>query len=154
MAGGLGIDVQERGVDRAKRNLEEMGLRAKDVRGVSFKVRTVFRKAEERRFNSQGDGSWPPLAQATREAKARNGQDPRMLRATGALFRSLTSPRAAGQIDERRPDEFRFGTKLPYAQFHDTGRGVPKRKLIDLTVKERREIDDAISAFIARNETH
>jgi phage gpG-like protein len=141
--------IEQRGAGVAAVHLARMGKRARDVRDASYKVRTVFRKAEESRFRSNGAGTWQGLADSTRQRKAAMGQDPRILRATGALYKSLTAPRASNQVDERKPDALRFGTSVPYAAFHDTGRGVPRRQLIDLTGAERRAIEDEIAKYVA-----
>jgi phage gpG-like protein len=150
--GPLGFDVDQRGAGKAAVDLHRMGERGSDVRRVSEKVRSVYRRSEERRFDTQGQGGWPPLAESTRARKQQQGLDPRILRATEMLYRSLTSVRARGQVDERAPSEFRFGTTLPYARFHETGKGVPQRKLIDLQPSERREIDELIEDYIAKGE--
>lgn len=145
--------IETRGVEKATADVAALGNRAqRATRDVSYKVRTVFRKSEEQRFERTGPG-WPRLAASTVERKARQGLDPRTLRATGDLYRSLTASRASNQIDARLPDEFRFGTTVPYAGYHDTGAGVPKRDLIDLSVKERRDIDKAIRDYIATGRT-
>lgn len=144
--------IEAQGVEKASGDLDALGKRAQRVtRDVSYKVRTVFRKSEERRFEREGPG-WPRLADSTVERKARQGLDRRMLIATGDLYRSLTAPRASNQIDQRQPDEFRFGTTVSYAGYHDTGTGVPKRDLIDLSVKERRSIDQAIRDYITKGQ--
>ena len=145
--------IQAKGDERAARHMNDVAKRASDIKKASFKVRTIYRHAEEKRFQSRGGGSWPALKESTRESKARHNYDPRLMRASNALYRALTSPRARGQIDDRAEDQFRFGTTLPYARFHDTGKGVPTRKLIDLTPAERRDIDDALGDFIAKGET-
>lgn len=145
--------IQARGIQRATQHLGDVSKRAGDIKKASFRVRTIYRQAEEKRFQTRGGGSWPPLKESTRESKARHNSDPRLMRASNALYRALTSPRARGQIDERDTDEFRFGTTIPYARFHDTGKGVPARKLIDLTANERQDIDDALGDYIARGDT-
>ena len=145
--------LQARGIDRTAKHLSDVAKRAGDIKKASFKVRTIYRQAEERQFASRGGGAWPALKDSTREAKARKNYDPRPMRATNALYKALTAPRARGQVDERAEDEFRFGTDLPYAAFHDKGKGVPTRKLIDLTARERQDIDDALGDFIAKGET-
>lgn len=145
--------VEQRGAGVAAKHLADMGKRARAPKDASYKVRSIFRKAEAKRFDTKGAGTWKPLADSTRRNKAERNHDPRILRATNALYKSLTAPRASGQIDERdRTDQWRFGTSVPYAAFHDTGRGVPKRKLIDLTGTERKAIDDEIGKFIATGE--
>jgi len=142
--------IEQRGAGVAAKHLADMGKRARAPKDASYRVRTIFRKAEESRFSSAGAGTWKPLAETTRQLKAERGHDPRILRATNALYKSLTAPRARDQIDDRdRQDAWRFGTTVPYAIYHDTGRGVPKRKLIDLTSSERKAIDDEIGKYIA-----
>lgn len=145
--------VDEHGAKRAATHLSQMGKRSRDVRDASYKIRTIFRKAEEARFASSGRGTWRALKTATRERKARAGLDPRTLRASNALYRSLTAPRARDQVDERRPDSLRFGTSVPYAGFHDAGRGVPKRQLIDLSPSERDDVERALEEYITRGDT-
>jgi|tagenome__1003787_1003787.scaffolds.fasta_scaffold20364586_1 hypothetical protein len=144
----LGFVAEVLGAEAAAHDLEMVGVRARDVRGISYKVRTVFRKAEEARFDRQGPG-WPDLAEATKQRKARQGLSPRTMRAKNVLYRSLTSPRAADQVDRREQTEMEFGTSVPYAHWHEQGKGVPQRKLIDLSQRERNAIDEAIGEFIA-----
>jgi phage gpG-like protein len=150
MAAGPQMSVTQQGAGKAAVDLHKLGDRASDVRRVSEKVRSVYRKSNERRFQRDGDGDWPRLADTTEERKAREGLDPRPLRATDRLYRSLTSTRATGQVDVRDPTEFRFGTEIPYARFHDTGRGVPTRKLIEFTPAERKQITELISGYVAK----
>jgi phage gpG-like protein len=141
--------IEARGIERATHALNGVSKRAGDIRDSSYKIRTIFRNAEKERFASNGRGSWDGLADSTKEYKARENQDPRVLRASNALYKSLTAPRAREQIDARERDELRFGTEVPYAVFHDQGRGVPTRTLIDLTPQERRRIDVALEKYIA-----
>jgi len=144
--------VQVRGADAAAKSVRDIGTRASDVRDTSYKVRTVYRKSEMRRFESAGPG-WPPLKESTLERKARQGFPSSTLRATDALYRAMTAPRANDQIDIRKPTEFHFGTTLPYAGYHDIGQGVPQRKLIDLSASEQEQINRAISNFVAKGST-
>lgn len=143
------VDVE--GADAAAYNLERIAARARDVRGVKSKVRSLYERSEQRRFDHDGYG-WPPLAASTVARKRQAGLDPRTLRARNVLYRSLTEPNAAMRIDDSRPDEFRFGTEVPYARFHEHGRGVPRRKLIELRRSDRKAISEAISAFVAKGE--
>ena len=143
--------VEATGAARAQRDLEAMGRRAQDVKPLDQVIRGIFLKAEEARFQgTEQRPRWKPLADSTRERKAREGQDPRTLRATQVLHRSLTEPGAAMQVDEPTTGSFRFGTKVPYAFYHDTGTGVPKRKLVGLSKVRRTEVNDHIADFIAK----
>lgn len=146
------VEIEQRGAGKAAVDLHRIGDRSSDIRRLSEKVRSIYRRSEAARFDSSGRGAWPPLAASTRARKAAQGLDPRILRASGMLYRSLTSPRAAEQIDVRERTEFRFGTAVPYAVFHDTGKGQPKRELIELTPAERQEIDELIARYISKGE--
>lgn len=153
MAREPAVTITERGAGKAARDVDRLGQRARDIRPATSTIRTQFRTAEERLFDTGGHGQWPKLAEATRQLKAKRGSDPRILRATGALYRALTSAKAAGQLDVRHPTELRFGTTIPYATFHDLGKGVPQRKPIDLTSHDRDRITKAIEEYVAKGET-
>ena len=146
--------IEIRGARKAAVDLSELGERGSDIRRVSEKVRSIYRKSNERRFASNGMGSWPALAPATVERKARAGAiAPPMVR-TGDLERSLTSARASDQIDRRDKTEFRFGTTLSYAGYHDSGSGgMKRRELVELTASERNQVSKLISAYVSRAET-
>jgi phage gpG-like protein len=148
--GLLGFVAEAIGVGKAAYDLEQMGKRAENVRPLDAVIRKVFLESERERFDGMNQRpKWPPLAQSTVERKARQGLDPRPLRATGLLRASLTEPGAPGQVDQPTPGSFRFGTKVPYAFYHDTGTGVPKRKLVGLTVKQRGTIKEVVGEYIA-----
>ena len=149
---GPNITVTERGAAKAAVDLAQLARRAADVRPAAEKAHDVFRRSEERTFQTRGDGSWPPLKASTRAIKARHGQNPAILRATDTLYRSLTERSAEGQIDQARPDELRFGTSVPYARFHETGQGVPKRELIKLRPAEHDQITEVLGDYIAKGE--
>jgi len=154
-SGPLGFVVEAVGAAKAASDLELMGKRAQNVRPLDAVIRRVFLESEKERFEGQNQRpKWPPLADSTRERKARQGLDPRALRATQALHASLTQEGAAGQVDEPSPGSFRFGTKLPYAFYHDTGTGVPKRKLVGLTTKQRSGIKEIVGHYIASAHEH
>jgi len=144
--------IEVRGARKAAVDLHQLGERGSDIRRVSEKVRSIYRRSNERRFASMGLGSWPALADSTVERKRRGGYDPRAMRRSGALERALTSPRARDQVDVRDPSEFRFGTTLPYAGYHDAGTGGEKRReLVELTAAERAEVSRLISDYIAKD---
>ena len=146
------IEVHEKGATEAAVDLRRLGERGSDIRRVSEKVRTVYRRSNDRRYQTGGLGSWAPLADTTLERKARDGYGamPPMMR-TRALYKSLTAARASDQVDVRDPTAFRFGTTVPYAGAAGAAGG-KKRRLIDLTASEEREINGYISRYIAKNE--
>jgi hypothetical protein len=145
--------IEVRGARKAAVDLTELGERGSDIRRVSEKVRAIYRRSNERRFASNGMGSWPTLAPSTIERKQRGGYSgPPMVR-SGDLERALTAARASDQVDIRDKTEFRFGTTLPYAIYHDTGTGGEKqRELVQLTAAERNQVSRLISGYVARAE--
>lgn len=145
------MSVETRGVPETVRDLLELGERGADIRRVSESVRNVVLRSNKRRFD--GGAGWKGLADSTSERKSREGLDPRPLRASGELYRSLTERSAAGQVDERHPTELRIGTSVPYAGFQQGTKTQPKRDLMELTPSDRRQIVDLIENFVAENRT-
>lgn len=129
----------------AAARLQRLGDRAGNARPVLNKVVDQLIDVERQRFQS---GRFKRLAPSTRARKRREGLDPRPLRASGALMRSLTQRSAPNQLLQVSNTELVFGTKLYYARFHELGQGVPKRKPIDVTPKQREPIAHTILDFI------
>lgn len=139
MADPLGLSVKAKGDDVASRHLTELAKRGEDPRPAFRQVVEDVRGAEADWFGSGGAGTWPPLAASTLEAKARAGYPSSALVATGALQRSLTIKRGKGAVRSISKRQLRFGTKLYYGRFHDTGKGSPRRRvMIPLDAQARR----------------
>jgi hypothetical protein len=144
-----GIEIETHGANVAAAHLTEMGVRAADVRPAKPALDAIFAGDERARFDLDGPG-WAALSDVTDQLKAQAGLDPRIMRATGVLYNSLAH--ATGSIDrEGYPDSLAFGTDVPYARFHQHGtRYMAQRKIVDLSVVARREMEEALSAYIAR----
>lgn len=95
-------------------------------------VDTLIR-AQQDRFAGRGGARWRKLAASTVREHARHGRGPQPLVLTGRLMRSLTRRGAAEQQITVRPGELRFGTRVWYAQFHQKGKGVPRRTVVGAT---------------------
>lgn len=69
-----------------------------------------------------GGTPWAPLAPSTlqRSRRPRSG----ILVSTGALLGSLRDLGAPGHVEELGIQTLLFGTRLPYAVFHQTGTGI------------------------------
>jgi hypothetical protein len=99
MADPAGVKVK--GAAELARKTDEMARRLERPSGAEGRFTAAFRSRIERRFDHSGDGEWAPLSAATVETKAGKGQDPRILRATGALHAAVTAGHAtvgSGQI--------------------------------------------------------
>lgn len=106
-----------------------------------------------RRFESAGPG-WPALARSTEASKARKGGGPtRILIDTGTLMGSFEKD-APGNITRISPRDAEFGSNVFYGVFHQEGRRVPKRTIIEITgeqeAKYSRIAADVQSERIAR----
>jgi hypothetical protein len=148
------FSIRTVGDDKAAKTIADTGKRANNVKPGAAKIRTAYREAEQEIFRRNGGAvAWEKLKDSTREAKRRRGQDHGTLRASNALFKSLTAPRAAYQVDDRQPHELRFGSTLPYADFHESGKGQAKRPTQAFTATQQRRINRAIEDFIATGDT-
>jgi phage gpG-like protein len=142
MAQQLGLDIRAQGDEAASQLIEKLGKRGEDPRPAFRQILDELRVAEDHWFASHGAGTWPPLAQVTRDAKAKRGQPLTPLVATGALRRTLEVKRGRGTIRSATKTRMRFGTKLWYGRFHKLGSTpVPRRDpLIVLDAKARRRM--------------
>lgn len=140
--------VTHSGDRAAASSIREVGERGSDIRGASAKVRTVYRQAQERRFRSSGFGTWAPLKRSTVAIKASAHKPSEPMVRSGALKRSLTAARASAQVDERTKSELVFGTTLPYATFHEEGKGKAKRSLVDFPEKDERAMAEAMRDYV------
>lgn len=106
---------------------------------VALEIAAAFlRRNAQDQFDSEGghgSGGWAALADSTVAEKDRLGLQPEILRATDALMSSLTRRSDSQHFEERlSPDSLAFGTRVPYAIYHDTGTSrMPQRKPIELT---------------------
>lgn len=115
----------------------------------------VLREVTEQQFDTQGQhasGGWAPLAASTVAEKARKGLRPEILQATGRMKESLTRRFDSGHIEELRgPDTLAFGSRVPYAGYHQTGTSrMPRRRPIALTEGDKRRIMKAIQLAMVR----
>jgi hypothetical protein len=157
--GALDFLIEVKGQTKAANDLLDVGERARQMRPLDSAVRAIYFRAEADRFEGRGV-KWPPLADSTVERKAREGLDPRILRATGALYASLTR-QTSDSVDTPIKDlGFRYGTSLYYGRFADKGTPKsdqshePKRKLLGFTRSQREEINQLIAGYIAKAKTH
>lgn len=89
-----------------------------DFRRAFPGVNAVLQRSVARQFDSQGGqtGGWSPLSVGYARWKAVKFPGQPIMRATGALFRSLTEPFDSNAIFLMRPAEMIRGSRLPYAR--------------------------------------
>ena len=84
----------------------------------------LFERANEV-FASRGEGAWEGLNAIT-IAKKGHAQ---ILVDSGRLRKSYTG--GSGNITRIDKNKITFGSKVPYAVYHEEGRGVPKRSVTE-----------------------
>lgn len=107
-------------------------------------------RVEEEAFTSEGGttrgGRWPRLSERYRRWKARNFPGRRILERTGRLKESIIGS-TPDTVSERTATRLTYGTRVPYAVYHQKGTGrIPRRAFLDLTERQ----SAAIGAIVAR----
>jgi len=123
------VRIHARGFERVEGVLQDQQRRAASfVRGISPLVVQNLQSTVRNHFLSQsGPGGWPPLAQSTIAKKGHST----ILIETGRLLASLTGRSRDTILDVSRL-RMRWGTRVPYAAFHEEGEGVPRRAFMPL----------------------
>ena len=150
LAAALGLDVQAVGDDAASKTLTQMAKRGEDPRPAFKTISAELLEAEVKWFRSDGEGTWPALAEATLLAKLDRGQPSTPLIATGMLARSLTKKTGgSGAIRSATRSRMRFGSKVYYGAFHQRGDHVPRRNpLVPVDQRTRRRMIDEVRSFM------
>jgi phage gpG-like protein len=142
------LELNVVGDQQVNRELLRFAHRAVDARPLWDRIILDLRALEEEQFSSKGaraSGGWQELADSTKERKAASSDSTVranaevILKATEALYHSVTDAHGDNAIRVSEHDEMRFGTRLPYAEFHQLGHGVPQRRFLELTETDRHE---------------
>lgn len=149
---GMGANLIDRQLLRFEQSLEVPVVALSEVA-------VVLREAIERQFDTEGgnSGGWAPLAESTLLERGRSAargeptrgravtsyiggiQDAKILQVTMRLKDSLTRLFDEDHIEEPlSPTVLRFGTRVPYAIYHQTGTSrMPKRPPVALSAADR-----------------
>lgn len=111
--------------------------RARDATPALEQIRKSFYAMERRQFATLGNGQWAPNAPSTLARKARQGHDLRPMRATGVLYRALTTGHGEGAVNHLSRDEMTIGVRLKRAVVAQR-RGPNDRRRRRLVVVTRR----------------
>jgi hypothetical protein len=144
----LAPSIEVIGDRKAVADLIKLGTRGADVRPVAPEVRAIYLESNRRHLDSME--GWPALADATVQRKTREGLPDKAERATGALYKSLTSEsRVKGQKNRVSQTRFLFGSGLFYAPWQQGTKHQPKRELIDLSEADRLAMAAVIGRYVA-----
>jgi phage gpG-like protein len=135
--GQAGVVIEAPGAATLARRLQRWGTAIEDARPAFEQMFTYLNKGEGEIFDSQGSAfghRWPQAADPERKS------DPRLLVATGALRASLATQ--TGESERvATATEMRFGTRVPYGRFHETGtKRMPARPFIGMPEAISREL--------------
>jgi hypothetical protein len=119
------------------RRLGRIERSARDFSPALREIRKSFYAAERSQFATQGQGDWRPDIPATLRRKARRGQDPRTMRASGALYRALALGQGPGAIDKLTTDELTLGTSLVQGRVAQRSSGSRRRRVLVVTKRRR-----------------
>lgn len=143
------LEVKPRGVRKTYEALNGIGERGNDARPAWPFVMRELQRSEKRKFDTQGaNDHWPAVAKSTLERDARGKRDPKLMRVTGALEKTLTADRAKGAIRRRAKTQMRYGTSLFYAHFHQVGQGVPRRVLLRMEPNQVQAAADTLERHV------
>jgi phage gpG-like protein len=147
---GPELDVTISGVRTIQRRLLRVSQRAVDGREAFRAIAGIFRRAVTLQFRTEGSYGgerWQDLQPSTLEQKQREDLDERILRATGALYDSLTDEGDTHHIQHITKKEMRWGSDLPYGIYHQKGapRGhLPERPIIRLRESDKRAVQRSL----------
>jgi hypothetical protein len=151
-SGKSGIEIDTTGVRAQVALMRKLGVRGADARPAYDDIEAVLRAQGEKQWATTGHGEWPKLAASTQAYKNTHGGDQRIMRASGALYKSLTQKAPRARWRRARKTELRWGTKLYYAFFHQEGHGVPQRKVIDIDPEGSKQIAKVLGSYITYGE--
>lgn len=133
--------------------------RAENMRPVFEHIMDRMEGWEKEQFDTQGrraSGGWAPLKDSTLKRKRAQGQDPRILHATGRLRDALTKSYAPGAIRKADRDSATFGVdpqQVEYSKFHQRGtKFMQRRRPVQFTQEDRREIVRDLQLWVRRGE--
>jgi hypothetical protein len=137
---GIALEVDNhsnKGFPTAVRRLGKVERQARDFTPALREIRKSFYAAERSQFATQGQGDWRPDTPKTLARKAKRGQDPRTMRASGALYRALGLGQGPGAVDQMSSDELTLGTSLVQGRVAQRSSGNRRRRVLVVTKRRR-----------------
>ena len=147
---GFGVSFKAFGEEEVSYEMLGIGDRAMDAAPVLHQIADMLRASELKLFETED--AWAPLKESTLIRKAALGQPSDILKATEALFRSLTRHESGG-FEVITDDTLYFGTSVEYAKFHKTGtRFMPARDPLQVDEVLRRRIAKEVQRYLMAEE--
>jgi phage gpG-like protein len=135
------------------REISRFSNGAQDFRIIAPTLLVTIRDIVREQFAAQGrglTGRWRKLSERYRKAKEKKYPGQPILRASDKMFNSLMS-RTQYSIVSLRKTELIYGTRVPYASYHQNGTPkMARRPIIDLREQDRDRIIKAVQARLVR----
>lgn len=158
---GFTLDIMEKGSGKAAGRLDRLADHAEHSAAFFQMVGDLLIEQSRRRWRNNGPG-WKGLADSTKARKRRQGLDPRVMRATGALERALTVWGAPGQKWEHGDGKAEFGiyvggakggtafrvADVYYGAFAQAGKGEAQRVIVRATPATRKRVLETLSDYL------
>lgn len=139
----IGFTAEVDGVEVLNRAFNRIDQQVSDFRSLWPEVAGVVYRAFGRAFDTEGSstaaGKFKALTPAYAKRKAIQYPGQTILKASNALFESMTDPQAFDAIFRSEADQLTIGTKVPYARRHQQ-----TRPFISLTESDKRDIQKSI----------
>lgn len=104
---------------------------------------------EQERFDTRGYGEWPALSASTLAQKAAHGFPLDPLIRSRDLIDSLTSFGHDQSASTKGPQQFTWGTSVPYAAYHQDGTDkMPQRKVLEIRTEDRRRLEGVMVGWL------
>lgn len=144
------FSIEVFGEEQVNRELMRFHDRVGNARPLFASLAHDLEEIERAQFGSEGARSghpWAWLQAATVRAKQAKGLALGILRATNALYESLTG--GSGRVREIGTDHLRFGTSDPKATLHQRGTvKMPARPVIDFTETDKVAMTKKVQSYI------
>lgn len=148
---GFSIDIDIYGEESAKRAILRPSTHVDDLRPVWPSIVKELTEIEFAQFATEGARSGRPWAQLELSTVNRKGNT-NILRETDALLRSwIRLTHGNGAIRRLRKHDLEFSGQ-GYGFFHQHGRGVPQRRIVDLIEGDKRAIVKKMQRYIMTGE--
>lgn len=147
----MSIQIHVEGAIEAARDYYERAQRAKDLRPAMERIVDFWLLSEQRQFDS-GAG-WPPIKAKSRQWKVARGLDPRVMRATGLLERTLTQPNAPGQTADVSADGLVAGIRPGRSDVYYAQALTKKWPLISFDEQASADANDLLGRWLESGET-
>ena len=150
------LEISLAGDVQVSRELLRFAGRIEDASPAFRWIADDLKAWEKKQFRTKGryaSGGWADLKDATIAQKRRhpnpvvraNATNP--LRATGRLMESLTGGNEE-YFELVQPHQLVVATLVPYAKFHQRGKGVPQRRPLEVRARDRTGMVKTLQEFM------